>query len=133
MIIQDQKADLENQLQLLGKESSQLTERMQALESNIKEKNAIIETLQYGTQGKCGVCSKTGCKIISSHPYSRVILETILIGQIIHEFMIYNKGETSLPQSACRWKHLYYECDHAAHDDEESFSKYHVSVHCRAA
>ena len=72
-IIQAQKADLENQLQLLRNENSQLTEKMEALESNIKEKNAIIKMLQYGTQGKCGVCSKN-CKIIDSHPYSKVVL-----------------------------------------------------------
>ena len=46
---------------------------MQALESNIEEKNAIVEMLQYVTQGKCGVCSKS-CKIIDSHPYSKVVL-----------------------------------------------------------
>ena len=75
-MIRAQKADLENQLQLLRNENSQLMEKMQALESNIKEKNAIIEMLQYGTQGKCGVCSKS-CKIIDSYPYSKVVLETI--------------------------------------------------------
>ena len=46
------------------------------LKERIRQLEAMGDMLQYGTQGKCGVCSSTS-KIIDSHPYSRVVLETV--------------------------------------------------------
>ena len=101
--IQKEKAALENELELLHIQHSDATEKMQCLENDIKEKNAIIEMLQYGTQGKCGVCGKC-CKIIDSHPYSKVLLDTIFRANYSGVYDL--QREKCLQPSSCKWKHL---------------------------
>lgn len=63
------------------------------LKERIRQLEAMGDMLQYGTQGKCGVCSKTS-KIIDSHPYSMQgsFGNMQSSEQIILEFSIYSRS-----------------------------------------
>ena len=130
--IENQKAALKNELELLKKcssqsekETRQLKEQIRHLESGIKDKDAIAEMLQYGAQGKCGVCSEN-CKIIDSHPYSKVVLETVLGADYLGILDL--QQDQHLQPSSCKWKHLCHECDQATGGEEKRFKDCLVTV-----
>ena len=130
--VQNEKAALEGELKQLKtcsvlseKENGQLKERIQHLESDIKDKKAITEMLQYGTQSKCGVCSKN-CKIIDSHPYSKVVLDTVFGADYLGILDL--QQDQFLQPSTCKWKHLCGECDQVTGGEEKRFKDCLVTV-----
>ena len=84
------------------------------------------DMLQYGTQGKCGVCSKVSKIIIESHPYSRVVLETVFRAN--YSGILDLQQDQPMEPSSCKWKHLCGECDSATGIEERRFKDYLESV-----
>ena len=102
----------------LEQRSIQGDEERTSLLMQLKQKKASMQMLKYGVQGKCGVCSKT-CKIIESHPYTRVVLETAFGANYSGIFDL-QEGHKMQP-SSCRWKHMCAECDRATGEEENKF------------
>ena len=117
--LQSRVAQLESELEQL--ERANKKEDQERLE-HVK---ALIEMLTYGTQGKCGVC-KQNSKIIDSHPYSRVVLETVLGAN--YSGILDLQQDTLMQPSSCKWKHLCSTCDKATGIEENKFKNYLADV-----
>ena len=117
--LQSRVAQLESELEQLERANKE--EDRERLE-HVK---ALIEMLTYGTQGKCGVC-KENSKIIESHPYSRVVLETVLGAN--YSGILDLQQDTLIQPSSCKWKHLCGSCDKATGNEEKKFKDYLANV-----
>jgi hypothetical protein len=113
------KHDLEQLKTNEQQEKAKLKERIRQLE-------AMGDMLRYGAQGKCGVCSKASKTIIESHPYSKVVLETVLKGNYSGIWDL--QQDKPMEPSSCKWKHLCVECDNATGIEERNFKDYLESV-----
>ena len=93
-------------------------EEMVPVRQEFKKRKAIMEMLKYGVQSKCGVCYKNR-KIIESHPYSKVVLETVLGANYSGIYDLQQREP--LQPSSCAWRHLCASCDEATGSAEKCF------------
>ena len=121
--VQNEKTILTHELEQLKIRSEQETGK---LRERIRQLEAIGDMLQYGTQGKCGVCSKASKIIIESHPYSRIVLETVFRAN--YSGILDLQQDQPMEPSSCKWKHLCGECDSATGIEERRFKDYLESV-----
>ena len=116
--VQNEKSILTLELEQLKTHSDQEKNK---LKERIRQLEAMGDMLQYGAQGKCGVCSKS-CKLVDSHPYSRVVLETVFGANYSGIFDL--QQDQFLQPTSCKWKHLCGECDSATGTEEKKFKDY---------
>ena len=132
-VLQNEKKILQHELEQLKaknheQETSKLKERenhereTSKLKERIRQLEAMSDMLQYGTQGECGVCGMASKVIIESHPYSKVVLETIFGANYFGILDL--QQDKSMEPSSCRWRHLCGECDSATGIEEKRFKDY---------
>jgi uncharacterized coiled-coil DUF342 family protein len=117
---------LKRELEQSVQSNTQNEREIGKLKERIRQLGAMGDMLQYGTQGKCGVCGEASKKISESHPYSRVVLETVLKANYSGIFDL--QQDKSLEPSSCKWRHLCSECDSATGSEERKFKEYLESV-----
>lgn len=122
--VQNERDELKRKLNEL-KARNAPDEEMVPLRQEFKKRKAIMEMLKYGVQSKCGVCYKNR-KISESHPYSKVVLETVLGANYSGIYDLQQREP--LQPSSCAWRHLCASCDEATGSAERCFKDDLVNV-----